>query len=203
VLRRERYEIVTAADGKKGLQQWEATQPDMVLLDRILPKVDGFEACREIRHRGKTPVIMISARQSEDDRVRGLQPAQDACLAPAQEAAAALARRSEHRVDGQRGLSSRLNGPNSRTPKVHPAGRRTRPTSLASTTRIFLPIPAVSRGMELFDPSQELMHGIERRCLLPPRRHTGRCWTLYCSRAGATLTLARPRASAWQCGRSR
>jgi DNA-binding response OmpR family regulator len=73
VLRREGYEIVTAADGQQGLRQWEATQPDMVLLDRVLPKVDGFEVCREIRHRAKTPVIMISGRQSEEDRVRGLQ----------------------------------------------------------------------------------------------------------------------------------
>lgn len=73
VLRREGYEIITAADGQHALKRWQAEAPDVVLLDGMLPKVDGFEVCRQIRQAGNTPILMLSARQTEDDRVRGLQ----------------------------------------------------------------------------------------------------------------------------------
>src|SRR5919204_3231884 len=77
VLRREGFEVISAVDGQQALAAWNASQPSMVVLDGILPKVDGFEVCRQIRHRGDTPIIIISGRTSEDDRIRGLQVGAD------------------------------------------------------------------------------------------------------------------------------
>ena len=73
VLRREGYEVFNAADGQQGLKQWLAVVPDIMVLDGILPKVDGFEVCRQVRQQGSTPIIMLSARSTEDDRIRALQ----------------------------------------------------------------------------------------------------------------------------------
>lgn len=73
VLRREGYEVVCAADGQQALKMSQTVSPDLIVLDGILPKVDGFEVCRQIRHRASTPILLLSARSTEDDRIRGLQ----------------------------------------------------------------------------------------------------------------------------------
>jgi len=72
-LRREGYEVVAAVDGTQGLARWEAERPDLVLLDGNLPGLNGFEVCRRIRQAGATPIIMLTARDQEEDIVRGLQ----------------------------------------------------------------------------------------------------------------------------------
>src|SRR4030095_4416378 len=72
-LRREGYNVLTAVDGQQALQRWEAERPDIILLDGNLPKLDGFEVCRRIRHGAKTPIIMLTARDEEADVLRGLQ----------------------------------------------------------------------------------------------------------------------------------
>ena len=72
-LRREGYEVVAAVDGQQGLARWEAERPDLVLLDGNLPGLNGFEVCRRIRQAGATPIIMLTARDQEEDIVRGLQ----------------------------------------------------------------------------------------------------------------------------------
>ena len=77
VLRRDGYNVLTAADGQQGLARWESDEPDIVLLDGMLPKVDGFEVCRRIRHDSQTPVIMLTARDREEDIVRGLRSGAD------------------------------------------------------------------------------------------------------------------------------
>ena len=61
-LRREGYTVLAAIDGQQALQRWEAEQPDIVLLDVNMPKLNGFEVCRRIRHEGQTPVIMLTAK---------------------------------------------------------------------------------------------------------------------------------------------
>ena len=76
-LRREGYSVTTAIDGQQALQQWEAQQPDIVLLDGKLPKHDGLEVCRQIRHQAKTPIIMLTARDEEADILQGLQVGAD------------------------------------------------------------------------------------------------------------------------------
>jgi DNA-binding response OmpR family regulator len=64
---------VTALDGHQGLARWEAESPDMVLLDANLPKLNGFEVCRRIRQDAQLPIIMLTARDQDEDVVRGLQ----------------------------------------------------------------------------------------------------------------------------------
>jgi len=71
-LRREGYTVLAAIDGQQALQRWEAEQPDIVLLDANLPKLNGFEVCRRIRQESQTPVIMLTAQDEEEDVVRGL-----------------------------------------------------------------------------------------------------------------------------------
>jgi DNA-binding response OmpR family regulator len=72
-LRREGYNVLAAVDGQQALQRWESENPDIVLLDGNLPKIDGFEVCRRIRHESKTPIIMLTARDDAVDKVVGLE----------------------------------------------------------------------------------------------------------------------------------
>ncbi len=68
----EGYRVRTAEDGLEGLSMAQALQPDLVLLDLMLPRMDGIEVLRRIRERSQTPVLLLTARTSEADRVRGL-----------------------------------------------------------------------------------------------------------------------------------
>ena len=72
-LRREGYDVSAAVDGQQALSRWETEQPDIVLLDGRLPKIDGFEVCRRIRHESTTPVILLTVQDEEDDILRGLR----------------------------------------------------------------------------------------------------------------------------------
>jgi len=73
-LKREGFEIVAAFDGEKAMECYEQTNPDLILLDIMLPKMNGFDVCRRIReHDGKTPIIMLTAREEETDKVFGLE----------------------------------------------------------------------------------------------------------------------------------
>src|SRR5919199_2588701 len=76
-LRRDDFSVLGAADGQQALLRWETDQPDLVLLEARLPKVDGFEVCRRIRQASQTPVIMVGTRSGEADIVRGLQAGAD------------------------------------------------------------------------------------------------------------------------------
>lgn len=71
-LQREGYTIVNAHDGVTALQLWEQEQPNLVLLDVNLPQMDGYEVLRRIRAVGKTPVLMLTVRNAEEDMVSGL-----------------------------------------------------------------------------------------------------------------------------------
>lgn len=72
ILRAEGYEAIVANDGEEGLRKFQATQPDLVVLDVTMPEMDGFEVCKRIRAVSNTPVIMLTAQGSEDAIVRGL-----------------------------------------------------------------------------------------------------------------------------------
>jgi DNA-binding response OmpR family regulator len=76
-LGRQGYEVLTAADGQQGLVQWRKHRPELVILDGNMPKFDGFEVCRQIRHEADTPVILLTARGEEADVVRGFQVGAD------------------------------------------------------------------------------------------------------------------------------
>lgn len=70
--KKEGYEVWLAEDGKKALKLFEETHPDVVLLDVMMPEIDGFEVCREIRKKHNTPVIMITARDEDFEKIMGL-----------------------------------------------------------------------------------------------------------------------------------
>lgn len=72
-LKNEGYEIDTAYDGEQALEKFESFQPDLVVLDLMLPKIDGLEVCREIRKTSSVPIIMLTAKDSEIDKVLGLE----------------------------------------------------------------------------------------------------------------------------------
>ncbi|HBY08811.1 MAG TPA: DNA-binding response regulator [Chloroflexi bacterium] len=75
-LRREGFEVIQAYDGVTGLARWTAEQPDLVVLDVNMPKMDGFEVCRRIRAdktRADTPILLLTVRGEEDDIVTGLE----------------------------------------------------------------------------------------------------------------------------------
>ncbi len=68
------YQVRTAIDGEKGLEDFLCDPPDLVLLDVMLPKVNGYEICRTARERHlQTSILMLSAKGQEDDVVRGLE----------------------------------------------------------------------------------------------------------------------------------
>jgi two-component system, OmpR family, response regulator MtrA len=76
-LEAEGYRAVTAGDGPSGLESQAAHSPDLVLLDIMLPGLDGFEVCRRIRRRSLVPIIMLTARTSTVDIVVGLESGAD------------------------------------------------------------------------------------------------------------------------------
>ena len=69
---REGYEVAVAGDGRQALDIFTLRQPDVVLLDVMMPLIDGFEVCREIRKTSSVPVIMITARGEDFERIMGL-----------------------------------------------------------------------------------------------------------------------------------
>ena len=80
-LRREGFEIVDAHDGQAGLEQWQAHNPDVVILDLNLPVLDGLAVCQRIRAQANTPIIILSVRGEDDDVVKGLQMGADDYIA--------------------------------------------------------------------------------------------------------------------------
>src|SRR5437867_12437550 len=72
-LRRCGHEVIIARDGQAALDQAERVRLDLVVLDIMLPKVDGFEVCRAIRRESTVPILMLTARDSEVDKVVGLE----------------------------------------------------------------------------------------------------------------------------------
>lgn len=72
-LRREGFEVAKVYDGEAAIAAWAETQPDLIILDVNLPKLNGFEVCRQIRRHDNTPVLLLTVRDEEDDIVLGLE----------------------------------------------------------------------------------------------------------------------------------
>lgn len=72
-LRRDGHEVLTASDGEQALAAWSSGPSDLVLLDLMLPKIDGLEVCRRLRQSSSVPIVMLTARTDEIDRVVGLE----------------------------------------------------------------------------------------------------------------------------------
>ena len=76
-LEKEGYKVVIAPDGLKGVEEFRACQPSLVLLDVMLPGMDGWGVCRTIRAEAKTPIIMLTAKSETEDKVQGLKQGAD------------------------------------------------------------------------------------------------------------------------------
>ena len=72
-LHKAHYDVLTAADGRTALRFAKESKPDLILLDLMIPEVDGLDVCRELRKTSGVPIIMITARGEEIDRVVGLE----------------------------------------------------------------------------------------------------------------------------------
>jgi two-component system response regulator RegX3 len=73
ILEREGFEVFEAADGPAALVEWKERRPDLILLDLLLPGMSGVDVCREIRNHSTVPIIMVTAKDSEVDKVVGLE----------------------------------------------------------------------------------------------------------------------------------
>src|SRR5215469_7317818 len=71
------YTVVSASDGIAGLELHAREHPDLVILDLMLPGLEGMEVCRRIRNWANTPILMLTARQGEEDRILGLESGAD------------------------------------------------------------------------------------------------------------------------------
>src|SRR5438309_6270891 len=76
-LRWPEADVTSAKDAEEGLKYLEKDPPDIILLDIVLPSMDGFEVCREVRRISDVPIVMVSARDGEVDKVRGLEMGAD------------------------------------------------------------------------------------------------------------------------------
>ena len=76
-LRKDGYHVTSAQDGREALQRFEEARFDLVILDLMLPKLDGVEVCRELRSRSQVPIIMLTAKGSETDKVAGREGGAD------------------------------------------------------------------------------------------------------------------------------
>ena len=76
-LRREGFDVVVATDGAQALDMFDDVQPDIVLLDVMLPKISGIDVCRQLRKKTQIPIIMVTAKGAEIDTVVGLEVGAD------------------------------------------------------------------------------------------------------------------------------
>ncbi len=72
-LRREGFQVIQAYDGEAALERWAEDQPDLIVLDVNMPRLDGFAVCQRIREQADTPIILLTVRGEEDDIVHGLK----------------------------------------------------------------------------------------------------------------------------------
>ncbi|HEX5929810.1 MAG TPA: response regulator transcription factor [Solirubrobacterales bacterium] len=76
-LRKDGYHVTSALDGGEALQRFEEGRFDLVILDLMLPRIDGVEVCRQLRSHSQVPIIMLTAKGSETDKVAGLEVGAD------------------------------------------------------------------------------------------------------------------------------
>ena len=91
-LEKEGYTVVIAPDGMRGVEQFRTVHPSLVLLDVMLPGLDGWGVCRAIRAESQTPIIMLTAKSETEDKVNGLKQGADAYITKPFEMKEVLAR---------------------------------------------------------------------------------------------------------------
>ena len=73
-IEKEGFTVVIANDGRQALEVFESDKPDLIMLDIMLPELDGWQVCREIRKKSQCPIIMLTAKGEVFDKVLGLEP---------------------------------------------------------------------------------------------------------------------------------
>ncbi len=71
-LRRDGYAVEVVHDGLSAIERFEAERPDLIVLDIMIPRIDGLDVCRRVREQSETPIILLTARSSEPDKIHGL-----------------------------------------------------------------------------------------------------------------------------------
>ena len=80
-LEKDNFKVTIASDGRTGVNAFYSSKPDLILLDIMLPEMDGWEVCREIRKTDKTPIIMLTAKDETVDKITGLELGADDYIA--------------------------------------------------------------------------------------------------------------------------
>jgi DNA-binding response OmpR family regulator len=115
-LRKAHYEVLVAADGRTALHLAQESKPDLILLDLMIPEVDGLDVCRELRKSSGVPIIMITARGEEIDRVLGLEIGADDYVTKPFSVRELMARvkavlRRAHKVESEADSTTLVRGP--------------------------------------------------------------------------------------------
>jgi len=77
ILEFEGYEVLTAETGKEGIQAASRKEPDCIILDLMLPDISGYEVCEQIRHKHRIPILMLTAKSQDHDKIRGFKVGAD------------------------------------------------------------------------------------------------------------------------------
>jgi two-component system, OmpR family, response regulator MprA len=158
-LRREGYDVRLAADGSEALDEAAVFEPDAVVLDLGLPKVDGIEVSRRLRADGDVPILMLTARDSVDSRVEGLDSGADDYLVKPFDLQELLARlRALLRRRPPRGSASLVVGDLKLNPATHEAARGDRMLEL--TAREFELLEFMMRNERLVVSRDKLLEEV-------------------------------------------
>ena len=158
-LRLEGYEVKLALDGQVALDMAGAFNPDLVILDLGLPKVDGIEVARRLRAHDDVPILMLTARDAVESRVEGLDSGADDYLVKPFERQELLARlRALLRRRPPRGSASVVVGDLSLTPDTHEVRRAERDVEL--TQREFELLEYLMRNERIVVPRQRLLEEV-------------------------------------------
>ena len=158
-LRMEGYEVRIAIDGEAALTEARMFNPDAVILDLGLPKIDGIEVARRLRENDDVPILMLTARDAVESRVEGLDVGADDYLVKPFERQELLARiRALLRRRPPRGAASLVVGDLSLNPDTHEVARGERPVEL--TQREFELLEYLMRNERIVIPRQRLLEEV-------------------------------------------
>ena len=147
-LERDGYQVLTAYDGVEALRLARENYPDLIVLDLMLPDIDGLEVCRTLRHESDVPIIMLTARTTDQDKLMGLDlGADDYVTKPfSPKELAARVRAVLRRLPGERGPEEIKSGELSMNFTTHEAWFAGRPLSLTSVEFKLLGVLAKEPG---------------------------------------------------------
>jgi two-component system, OmpR family, response regulator MprA len=160
-LRQEGHEVRTSTDGEEAIDAAREFQPDLVVLDLGLPKLDGVEVCRRLRAASDVPILILTARSDTEDRVAGLDAGADDYLVKPFERAELLARlRALMRRRPPRGSASLVAGDLVLNPDTHEVTRGARTVDL--TNREFELLEYLMRNQRLVVSRERLLEEVWR-----------------------------------------